>query len=62
MNRLKEFRLEKKLSQAYVANKLGMSKANYSKKENGLVKITIAEAKKLSVVLDKPIDSIFFTK
>ena len=56
---LKELREEAGLLQKDVAEKLGISLPNYSKKENGLVKVSIVEAKSLSKILKKDLRQIF---
>ena len=56
---LKELREEAGLLQKDVAEKLGISLPNYSKKENGLVKVSIVEAKSLSKILKKDLSQIF---
>ena len=56
---LRELREEAGLLQKDVAEKLGISLPNYSKKENGLVKVSIVEAKSLSEILKKDLRQIF---
>lgn len=56
---LKELREEAGLLQKDVAEKLGISLSNYSKKENGIVKVSIVEANSLSKILKKDLSQIF---
>lgn len=60
--RLRSLRLEKGLRGEDMASLLKMSKANYSKKENGEVKFSINEAHAISEKLKLPIEQIFFEK
>ncbi|WP_234109429.1 helix-turn-helix transcriptional regulator [Chryseobacterium sp. R2A-55] len=54
--KLQEIRISKGLSQEDVANLVGMTQPNYSRKENGLTKISKPEwellTKKLDVILE----------
>ncbi len=56
---LKEFRNEVGLRQKDVAAQIGISVASYSKKENGLIKVSIIESKKMSEIFNKNLDEIF---
>lgn len=64
LNRLKAERIAKGWDQAEFAHKLGMSRTSYSKRENGLVNISIKELAKMMSVLgfNKDKISIFFTQ
>ena len=64
LNRLKAERIDKGWDQAEFAHKLGMSRTSYSKRENGLVNISIKELAKMMSVLgfNKDKISIFFTQ
>lgn len=57
--KLQETRLKKGLSQEKIADMLGMTQSNYSRKENGSSKITKQEWERLSKTLDVPVDEIF---
>lgn len=56
---LREFREEAGLLQKEIAEQLGISLPSYSKKENGLVKVSITEVKLLSEILKKDVGQIF---
>ena len=56
---IKHFRESLNLNQESIANIIGVSKVNYSKKENGKVKFTLNEAYKISNYFKKPIEEIF---
>lgn len=60
-DKLKEIRTAKGVSCEKMAEVLGLeTKSAYSKKENGTVKFTLAEAKKISDFLRMTIEDIFF--
>jgi DNA-binding XRE family transcriptional regulator len=44
----------------YMANLLSITKATYSKKENGNIKISLEEANVISKLFNKSIEEIFF--
>lgn len=52
-------RKERKLTQSQVAEKIGMHKQSYYKKENKVVEFTITEALLLSKFFDKSLDELF---
>lgn len=57
---LRKLRKEKNLTCDYMAKNLGYSNRSvYSKKERGLLPITIEEAKTISLILKVKIDDIF---
>ncbi len=56
---LKDIRIESGMRQKDVSDKLGISVANYSKKENGTVKVSITEIKKLCEIFNKEQQEIF---
>jgi len=60
MVKVKEIRINNNVKQEKMAEILGMSVCNYSKKENGYLKWTIKEAKKIADFFGKTIDEIFF--
>ncbi len=60
MVKVKEIRLNSNVKQEKMAEILDMSVANYSKKENGYLKWTITEAKKIADFFGKTMDEIFF--
>ncbi|MCW3162184.1 helix-turn-helix transcriptional regulator [Chryseobacterium oryctis] len=57
--KLQETRIKKGLSQEQIANMLGMTQSNYSRKENGSSKISQREWEKLSKTLEVPMEDIF---
>lgn len=57
---IKIFRESKGLKQEYFAELIGTSTVNYSKKENGQVKFSLHEAKKIAEHFKEPIEVIFF--
>lgn len=59
MNKLKQKRLSKNLTLEQVAKKLGTTKSNYYKKENGMIKISIGEAFVLAKIYDTTVDKLF---
>ena len=64
LNRLKAERIAKGWDQAEFAHKLVMSRTSYSKRENGLVNISIKELARMMSLLGFSKDkiSIFFTQ
>ena len=59
--RLRELRKEKGLTCEDMAKLLGLgTKAAYSKKELGRTKFSLEDARKISCILGKDIDDIFF--
>ncbi len=61
MNRkLKAARVENGLTQIQLANLLEMPISTYRKKETGQTEFTISEAIKVSKILNKKIEEIFF--
>lgn len=58
--KLRSLRHEKELTGEYMAIKLGIQKAAYSKKENGLLRFSLREAKIISGIFGMSIDDIFF--
>lgn len=60
--RLRALRKEKGLTCEDMAEVLGLeTKSAYSKKENGSTKFSLDDAKKVSSILNKSIEDIFFT-
>ncbi len=59
-NIIKVKREEKGILQEHLADLLGISVPNYSKKEAGIVKFSLEEAKKLSDYFSVSIDELFF--
>lgn len=57
---IKCLRERSSLTQKNVADYLGMSLANYNKKENCSVKFSLTEAKALADLFDTSIEDIFF--
>lgn len=62
MSNLRAFREEKGAKQEEMAALLGISEPNYCKKESGMVKVSLLEAKKLSEFFGKSIEEIFFSQ
>ena len=60
MSNIRTLREQLGLKQEDIAEVLGVSLANYNKKENGTVKVSLIEAKKLSDFFGKNIEEIFF--
>jgi len=57
--KLIEKRKNKGFSQMYMAEKLCIDESNYCRREKGLSKISSVEWKKLSQILEVPIEDIF---
>lgn len=57
--KLQEARIRKGLSQEQIADMLGMTQSNYSRKENGSSKISKLEWDRLSKTLEVPLEDIF---
>lgn len=62
MSSIKAFRESTGKRQEDFARIIGVSAVNYSKKENGSVKFSLEEAKKISTYFNKPIEDIFFAE
>lgn len=60
MNSVKTFRESLGMKQEEFAKIIGVSAVNYSKKENGLVKFSLNEARQISKHFHRPIEAIFF--
>ena len=60
MSKIRRLIEDNNLTQAQMANYLGMSLANYGKKENNQIRFSINEAKKLSDFFGLSIEQIFF--
>lgn len=58
LQHLKELRKEKKYTQKYVSNFLGMSRGSYAKIENGINKINLENALKLANLYNVTIDNL----
>ena len=56
MNRLRELRKEKKLTQIQIQLKTGIDQSDYSKIENGTRYMTFEQCKRLAVALDTSMD------
>ncbi|HBG2133553.1 TPA: helix-turn-helix transcriptional regulator [Clostridioides difficile] len=52
LQRLKELRTEKKITQQQLSTAIGMTFKTYSKKENGHREFTVSELEKICFVLD----------
>ncbi len=60
MSKVKELRENAGLKQDFMAEMLGISSANYCKKENGAIKYSLPEAKKIADYFGRSIEEIFF--
>jgi putative transcriptional regulator len=60
--RLRQLRKLKQIKASHIYNILGMEKTLYYRKEKGLIKFSLAEAKKISEILAESIDDIFFAE
>ena len=58
MEKIKEFRLKKKLSQEEVAKVLGISRPTYNAIESGRQKLDIEEAQKLARLFSIGVDEL----
>jgi len=58
--KLKQIRTEKNIMSKEMAELLGLKKALYSKKENGQVKFSLEESKKIADYFNMKIEDIFF--
>ena len=58
--KLQEIRKSQGRTCEQMAQELGCTKGTYNKKERGQITMTLADAKKISRILDKSIDYIFF--
>ncbi len=56
---LKKIRINKGISQEQIADLIGMTQSNYSRRENGKKEITDSEWKKIAKVLDVKIEEIY---
>lgn len=59
MSSLKEKRLEAGITCEKMATMLGMTKSNYSKKENGYITVSVNEAIKLAKILNTNVEELF---
>lgn len=57
---LRELREERGLTQGDMAKIIGISMPNFSKKENGIIRVSLEEAKKMADLFGVKIDDIFF--
>ena len=57
--KVKLLRDEKKLSQDYFANELGLDQSQYSRREKGEIQFVPEEIKKLSKLLETTISNLF---
>lgn len=60
--RLKELREKKKLTQAQVAEKVGITQQAYSYIEKGISNPSLETALRISEVLKTPVNKIFYPK
>lgn len=61
LERLKKLRLKSGFTCQQMADKMGLTKGTYYKKEHGQIKISLLDAKKISSILGYSVDDIFFT-
>lgn len=62
MSKIKIMRENAGIEQKTMAEMLKISPANYCKKENGIIKFSLVEAKKLADFFKKNIEEIFFAE
>ncbi|MBI3718790.1 MAG: helix-turn-helix transcriptional regulator [Sphingobacteriales bacterium] len=55
---IRKFRESKRLTQEYVAGRMGISQNAYSKIENNITQLTVNHLKKLSDILEVPISDL----
>ncbi len=60
MNALKKLREKNNIKQEELASLIGVSPANYSKKEAGLIRFSLVEAQLIAKYFDLTIEDIFF--
>lgn len=60
LDRLEALRKEKKLKEEYVAGQLGIEKAEYIGKENGLIPISVKEWLRISDIME--VKMIYFLR
>lgn len=61
-DKLFDLRKKKNYTLEELAKYLGISKSSYYKKENGKIKISLLEAKKLADFFETSIEELFFNK
>lgn len=61
-NRIRMLRLSRNLTQAFVADELGIDVANYSRMERGETKISIDRMEHLSMIFEVEINTFFSTE
>ena len=59
--KLKEIRKQKNITAESLAKSINKSIANYYKKENGQIKLSVSEMSILSKSVNVPIEELFFT-
>jgi transcriptional regulator with XRE-family HTH domain len=58
-DRLKKIRVEKNVSQDFLAKKIGITQKAYSKIENNETKLNVEVLQKISEILDVPVETFF---
>ncbi len=58
-DRLKKIRIEKNVSQDFLAKKIGITQKAYSKIENNETKLNVEVLQKISDILEVPVESFF---
>lgn len=58
-DRLKKIRLEKNISQDFIAKKMGFTQKAYSKIENNETKLNVDVLQRISEILEVPIETFF---
>ena len=61
MSKIKELRERAGIKQEFMAELLSISPANYCKKEKGIIKYSLIEAKTIADYYGKTIEEIFFS-
>jgi DNA-binding XRE family transcriptional regulator len=59
-SKVRELRIQRNIPAATLIDLLGISKVNYLKKERGIVRFSLSEAKKISDFFAMSIEEIFF--
>lgn len=61
LERLRKLRIAKGFTCKQMADRLGLTKGTYSKKERGQIGLTLLDAHKIATIFDSSIDDIFFS-
>lgn len=61
LHKLRGLRVENKLTQIEMAKRSNIASSTYQRKETGESPFTLEEAYRISIILNKSIEEIFFT-